>query len=330
MNYAARGLVVTAAIGMAVVAYAPHAVAFEPTNSECIAPANPGGGWDFTCRQVGKALYDLKVVPNPVQVTNLAGGGGGVAFAQVVNKRNDDSDLIVAASSATSTRLAQGAYPGNNMDQVRWLGTVGADYGVIAVAASSELDSLNALMDQIKSDPSSIAIGGGSAVGGWDHLKVLIAAQAAGIEDVRTIKYVAFEGGGEAVTQLVGGHLQAFSGDISEAIGFVESGDIKILAVLSPERLPGDFDKFPTAVEQGIDAVGANWRGFYAPGGMSDDAYDFWAGAIADVYASDEWKEVMASNGLMPLDLSGAAFQDFVSEQVAATEQLSKDIGLIK
>jgi len=326
----ARHVASAAAVFLAVGMFSAPALSFEPGNSECIAPANAGGGWDFTCRQVGKALYDLKIVPDPVQVTNMAGGGGGVAYADVVNKRNDDNDLIVAASSATSTRLAQGAYPGNTMDQVRWLGTVGSDYGVIAVAADSDINSLTDLMDKIKADPSSIAIAGGSAVGGWDHLKVLIAAKAAGIDDIRKIKYVAFEGGGEAVTQLLGGHVQAFSGDLSEAKGFVDSGDIKVLAVLAPDRLPGDFAKFPTAKEQGIDAVGANWRGFYAPGGMSDDAYNFWVDAVAKVYVSDEWKDIMANNGLMPLDLSGDAFQAFVADQVAKTEALSKEIGLIK
>ena len=185
-------------------------------------------------------------------------------------------------------------------------------------------------MVKLKADPSSIAIAGGSAVGGWDHLKVLIAAKAAGIDDIRKIKYVAFEGGGEAVTQLLGGHVQAFSGDLSEAKGFVDSGDIKILAVLAPDRLPGDFAKYPTAKEQGIDAVGANWRGFYAPGGMSDDAYSFWVDAVAKVYASDEWKTIMANNGLMPLDLSGDAFQAFVADQITKTQALSKEIGLIK
>ncbi len=306
------------------------AQAFEPDATECIAPAGAGGGWDFTCRQVGKALYDLKIVPSPVQVTNLSGGGGGVAYAEVVNKRNSDNNLIVAASSATSTRLAQGAYPGNTMDQVRWVGAIGSDYGVIAVSAKSDINSLAALMDKIKADPSSIAFAGGSAVGGWDHLKVLIAAKAAGIDDIRKIKYVAFEGGGEAITQLLGNHVQAFTGDLSEAQGFVESGDIKVLAVLAPERLPGDFGKFPTAKEQGIDAVGANWRGFYVPGGMSDDAYDFWVSAIKKVYDSAEWKKIMSDNGLMPLNASGADFQKFVADQVAATTAMSKEIGLIK
>ena len=302
---------------------------FSPENPECIAPANPGGGWDFTCRQVGKLLQDEGLIDSTMQVVNLAGGGGGVAYAEVVNKRNDSNDLIVAASSATTTRLAQGAFPGNTMDQVRWLASVGADYGVIAVAKDSEIADLPALLEQIKTDPSSISVAGGSAVGGWDHLKVLIAADAYGIDDVRSVKYIAFDGGGEAVTQLLAGSVQAFTGDASEAKGFVDSGDIRVIAVLAPERLEGDFADFPTAKEQGVDAVGANWRGFYAPGGMSDEAYDAWVAKIGELYASDQWKEVMATNGLAPLDLQGEAFQQFVADNVAEIEAISKEIGII-
>ncbi len=306
------------------------ALAFEPEQPECIAPANPGGGWDFTCRQVGKSLQDQNLIPQTMQVVNLAGGGGGVAFAEVVNKRAESNDLIVAASSATATRLAQGAYPGNTMDQVRWLATIGADYGVIAVAKDSDIASLTDLLDRIKADPRSIAVAGGSAVGGWDHLKVLIAAKEYGIDDVRGVKYIAFDGGGEAVTQLLAGSVQAFTGDISEAKGFVDSGDIKVIAVLAPERLPGEFAAFPTAVEQGVNAIGANWRGFYAPGGMSDEAYDYWVGAIGTLYDSPEWKEVMAANGLAPLNLRGAEFEEFVAKSVASITEISKEIGIIK
>ncbi|SHI46856.1 putative tricarboxylic transport membrane protein [Palleronia salina] len=316
-----------------VVVAAPFAAVaqdFTPDNPECIAPANPGGGWDFTCRQVGKSLQDAGLIPSTMQVVNLSGGGGGVAFAEVVNKRSDDNDLIVAASSATATRLAQGAYPGNSMDQVRWLGSIGADYGVIAVAADSEIDTLPELLEQVQENPSEVNFGGGSAVGGWDHLKVLIAAQDAGVEDVRDVKYIAFAGGGEAVTQLLAGSLQAFTGDLSEAQGFVESGDIKVLAVLAPERLSGEVSEMPTAREQGIDAIGANWRGFYAPGDMSDAAYDYWVGQLDTLYDSDEWKAVMEANGLAPLDLHGAEFESFVAESVSNIENLSREIGILQ
>ena len=146
--------------------------------AECIAPANPGGGWDFTCRQIGKILYDIGQVDSPVQVTNKAGGGGGLAFAEVVNERNDDPDLIVAASQATATRLAQNAYGGATADQVRFVGAIGADPGVIVVAADSPLNSLDDLMNAIKGG-EDVSFAGGSAAGGFDHLQALMLAKNA-------------------------------------------------------------------------------------------------------------------------------------------------------
>lgn len=326
MKHVTRGL---AAAVLATVPFAGMAQEFTPEQPECIAPAAAGGGWDFTCRQVARVLREEGMIDGSMRVQNLSGGGGGVAYAEVVNKRSDEDDLIVAASTATATRLAQGAYPGNTMDQVRWLGTIGADYGVIGVSPDSEFETLPDLMDALKEDPKQISIGGGSAVGGWDHLKVLMAAQEAGIEDLRAIKYIAFSGGGEAISQLLAGSLQAYTGDISEAIGFVKSEDLRVLAVLSPERLDGDFADFPTAKEQGLDVVGANWRGFYAPGEMSDDAYDWWVSQLDTMYSSDAWKEVMKNNGLADLDLQGEEFRSFVSDSVSEIESISKEIGLI-
>ncbi|WMS41901.1 tripartite tricarboxylate transporter substrate-binding protein [Acuticoccus sp. MNP-M23] len=322
-----------AAIAAALAAAVPTAAsaqAFTPERPECIAPASAGGGWDFTCRQVARVMRETGLIEGSMRVQNLSGGGGGVAFAEVVNKRDDENDLIVAASTATATRLAQGAYPGNTMDQVRWLGTIGADYGVIGVRPESDIKDLSQLMTALKDTPRDISIGGGSASGGWDHLKVLIAAQKAGVEDLRAIKYVAFAGGGEAISQLLAGSLQAYSGDLSEAMGFVASGDLRVLAVLAPERLEGDFSAFPTAKEQGVDVVGANWRGFYGPGKMSDEAYDWWVGQLDTMYDSQEWKAVMEQNGLAELDLHGKEFNEFVAQSVSEIETISRQIGLIQ
>ena len=183
--------------------------------AECIAPANPGGGWDFTCRQIGKILFDIGQVDQPVQVTNLAGAGGGLAFSTVVNERNDDPELIVAASSATTTRLAQNAYGGATADQVRWVGAIGADPGVIVVAADSPYQNLKDLIDAIKADPASVAFAGGSAVGGFDHMKPLQVLLADGFTDITKVKYIGVDGGADAITQTIGGFTQAMTGDMS-------------------------------------------------------------------------------------------------------------------
>ncbi len=297
--------------------------------TECIAPANAGGGWDFTCRQVGKILYDLKLVPNPVQVTNMAGAGGGLAFSNVVNERNTDDDLIVAASSATTTRLAQNAFGGATADQVRFVGAIGADPGVIVVAKDSPWQNLTDMVEAIKADPASVTFAGGSAAGGFDHMKPLQILKKAGFDDVRAIKYIGVDGGADAITQTIGGHTQAMTGDMSEIIGFIKSGDVRVLAVMTNERVPG-FEDIPTAKEQGFDVIAVNWRGLYVPKGISDDAFTMWASKLQAVADSAEWQEVMKSNGLAPFTLVGNDFQSWVDGVIAETTELSKEIGVIQ
>ena len=297
--------------------------------AECIAPANPGGGWDFTCRQIGKIMHDIGAVEQPIQVTNMAGGGGGLAFNHVVNERSDDADLIVAASSATSTRLAQDAYAGRTADEVRFVGAIGADPGVIVVAKDSPHQSLEDLVNAIKEDPSSVAFAGGSAVGGFDHLKPLMILRKAGFDDITKVKYIGVDGGADAITQTVGGFTQAMTGDMSEIVGFLKNGDVRALAVLTEERVPG-FEDIPTAKEQGFDVVAVNWRGLYVPKGISDERFAEWADKLQQVADSQEWKDAMAANGLAPFTKVGDDFQSYVDGVVEETRQLSKDIGVIQ
>ncbi len=297
--------------------------------AECIAPANPGGGWDFTCRQIGKIMYDIGAVDKPVQVTNMAGAGGGLAYNHVVAERNDDADLIVAASSATTTRLAQNAYAGMTADQVRFVGAIGADPGVIVVGKDSPFQSLNDLVDAIKADPGSVAFAGGSAVGGFDHLKPLMILQRAGFTDIAKVKYIGVDGGADAITQTVGGFTQAMTGDMSEVVGFLKAGEIRVLAVLTEERVPG-FEDIPTAKEQGYDVVAVNWRGLYIPKGVSDEVFNSWAEKLRMVADSDEWKEAMVANGLAPFTKVGGDFQSYVDGLVKEVADLSRELGVIQ
>jgi len=297
--------------------------------TECIAPANPGGGWDFTCRQIGKILYDIGQVPNPVQVTNMAGGGGGLAYNHVVSERNTDNDLIVAASQATATRLAQNAFAGMTADQVRFVGAIGADPGVIVVGKDSPFQSLNDMVNAIKADPGSVAFAGGSAAGGFDHLKVLMILKETGFTDIRKVKYIGVDGGADAITQTVGNFTQGMTGDMSEIVGFLKSGEVRALAVLTEERVPG-FEDIPTAKEQGIDVVAVNWRGLYVPKGISDADFEAWGNKIKAVAESQEWKDAMAANGLAPFTKVGGDFQSWVDGVIADTVVLSKEIGVIQ
>ena len=297
--------------------------------AECIAPANPGGGWDFTCRQIGKIMFDIGAVEQPIRVTNMAGAGGGLAYNYVVAERNDDADLIVAASSATSTRLAQNAYAGMTADRVRFVGAIGADPGVIVVAKDSPFKSLGDMIGAIKENPGSVTFAGGSATGGFDHIKPLMLLRRAGFTDIRKVKYISLDGGADAITQTIGGFTQAMTGDMSEVVGFLKAGEIRVLAVLTDERIPG-FEDIPTAKEQGFDVVAVNWRGLYIPRGVSDETFAMWAGRLQKVADSAEWKQAMAANGLAPFTKVGGDFQSYIDGVVAEVRKLSKELGVIQ
>ncbi|WP_340109755.1 Bug family tripartite tricarboxylate transporter substrate binding protein [Pikeienuella sp. HZG-20] len=295
---------------------------------ECIAPADPGGGWDFTCRTVGRLLTELAIVDGNVQVVNMPGGVGAVAFANVASKRADDPDLLVATSTVGITQIAQGKYPGG-VDDMRFIAMLGADVGVIAVPADSEYATTADLLAAMKADPTSVVTAGSSGAGGWDHIRLLQLAQAGGVAELNKLRWVQFDGGGPAVTQMLGGQVDAVSTDLGEIAGFVESGDIKILAALSDDPIPA-FPDIPTAISQGYDVTGYNWRGFYTGGDVSDEAYQKWVDDLKTLYDSEEWKTAATSSGLIPIWRGGDEFVAYVAEQDETMAEISREIGVIK
>ena len=316
-----------AACALAVPAYAQE---FTPENVECIAPAAPGGGWDFTCRTVGRLLDELDLVPGTVQTTNIVGAVGAVAYANVAADRASDEGLIVATSTVGVTQIAQGKYPAD-IDAMRWLAMLGADVGVLLVDAESDFGSMQDVLDAVVADPSSVVTAGSSGIGGWDHLRFLMLAEEAGVpaDQLGDIRWVEFSGGGDAVTQLMGGHVDAVLTDIGEIGGFIQAGDVNALAVMADERLEA-YPDIPTAMEQGIDAEGYNWRGFYMGGEVSDEAYDGWVSILEELYNSDAWQRAATEAGLTPIWRGGQEFEEFVRASEERATEISRAIGVIE
>jgi putative tricarboxylic transport membrane protein len=300
------------------------------SGTECLAPAGAGGGWDFTCRVPGAQLMQkLDLIDGAMKVVNMSGSGGGKAFSHVVTTRNTDEKLIVAASAATATRLAQKVYGNYRADDVRWVGALGMDYGVIVVGKNSPYKTLDDLMKKLKNDPAKNPIVGASSKGGWDHLKALLVAKEAGIKNLRGINYIPFDNGAKALLEVVAGRAAAFTGDSSEIIGQLQAGEVRVLAILSDKRVPALGDA-KTAREQGYDVVGGNWRAFYAPAGISDEAYNYWVSTVKAVAMSPEWTELRVKNGLAEFTSFGKDFDQFVRKQIENVTELSKELGIIK
>ena len=224
-------------LGLSLALAAAAACAGPLDKTECIAPAKPGGGFDLTCKLAQSALTDGKFIADPMRVTYMPGGIGAVAYNAVVAQRPAENNTIVAYSGGSLLNLAQGKFGRYNENDVRWLAAVGTDYGAIIVADSSPFKSLKDLVAAIKADPTKVVFGAGGTVGSQDWMKAALTAKAAGL-DPRKMRFVAFEGGGEASTALQGGHVQVYSGDASEAEEQMKAGARISVSTVTRDSMP--------------------------------------------------------------------------------------------
>ncbi|WP_246231969.1 Bug family tripartite tricarboxylate transporter substrate binding protein [Sinorhizobium alkalisoli] len=299
----------------------------EPAKPECIAGAKPGGGFDLTCRLAANALLEAKQISKPMAVTYMEGGVGAVAYNHVIAKRGSDPNVITAASSGSALLIAQGKFGQYDETAVHWLGALGADYGVLVVSADSPYKTLGELVEAYKASPEDFAIGGGGAVGSQDWMKGSLLAKAAG-QDPKKMRYAALEGGGAVLTALEGGHVKVGSGDAAEMVKHHVAGKVRILAVMAPERLPGELADVPTAKEQGFDIEWPIWRGYYVGKDVSDADYQWWVNAFETASKTPEFAKELEARGLFEFTLLGKDFEDRVKADVERFKILAKEAGM--
>ena len=295
---------------------------------EFIAPANPGGGWDLTCRSSAKVLQEAKIVPVPVTVINKPGGFGAVVWNDIVRNRRTDDHTLVAFSSVLTTQLALKNIKGTYKD-ITPIASLFVDYGVIAVKKGSPYKTLKDLLAAMKQNPAQISAAGSSPPGALDHIKLCLMAQAFGIVP-KDIRYVAFDGGADALAALLGGHVTAFVGDAGEIAAHSEAGTVLPLATLSPQRLHGFYKNIPTAKEAGVDVISGNWRGFYGPPEMPKPAVAYWEQALGKMVKEAGWKQVLDQNAWIDLFQTGDKLQGMLTTELANYEKILKGLGMVK
>lgn len=297
------------------------------TRPECIAPANPGGGFDLTCRVAQAGLAEQ--LKQPLQVTFMPGGIGAVAYNLFNTTRTDDGNAIVAFSTGSLLNIATGKYGAWTENDVRWLASAGTDYGAVVVRANSPFQTLKDVMDAAKANPAGLVFGAGGSVGSQDWMKAAILLKAVGA-DPRKMRYVAFDGGGESIAALLGGSIQIYTGDVAEQAAHIGAGTMRVLAVLSPERLGPPYDAFPTAREQGYDVVWPIVRGYYMGKNVSDADYNAWVTAFNAAYATETFTKNQAEKGLLPFNIAGPEFAAQMKAGVASMRTIAREAGLIQ
>jgi putative tricarboxylic transport membrane protein len=322
------GWLLLAAVAGVLALHAPAMAAWEPKGQlECIAPSNPGGGWDAICRTTATVLQKAGITKETMYVTNMPGGSGAVAIANVITKRKGDTNLLVAASNSLTLTIAM-KRTAHTFNDVIPLAQVGAEMGGFFVKADSKYKTLADLANALKKDPKAASFAGGSAPGSLDHIKAAVFAKAIGV-DATKVSYVPFQGGGEAMTSLLGGHTDVAALDLSEAAGQLEAGKVRCLAVLSDKRST-KFKDIPTTYEQNVKATFPIWRGLYMAPGVPAEAVQFWSGAIQKMTATADWNTNRERLGWEPVYKFGDDFGKFVKDETTSMQSLLKELGFLK
>ena len=319
MQFIARTF--AAALGVLVLAVALVAPATAQTLKMMI-PANPGGGWDQTGRNLAAAMQSAGLVKS-VQFENKGGAAGTIGLAQFVNSSKGDPNALMVGGMV----MIGGIHLTNspvNLTMVTPVARLTSEYEVVVVPANSPIKTMADLVKLFKADPGKVSWGGASA-GGTDHILIGLIAKATGADSTK-INYVPFKGGGEAVAAIVGGHVTAGVSGLGEFSEQIKGGRLRALAISSTHREEG----IPTLKEQGIDVELGNWRGVFAAPGITTAQRDTLVKLVQNTTNTPAWKATLEKLGWTGVFLGGDQYKTFLEEDTQRIAAIIDSLGIKK
>ncbi|QJQ94057.1 MULTISPECIES: tripartite tricarboxylate transporter substrate binding protein [Halomonadaceae] len=313
----------------AAVAFGSTAQAQEwtPTrNVEFVAPANPGGGWDTLVRTTSRVIQQEGLAERSFAAINVPGGGGAVAWAQIARDSGNPHKLFATSPPIILVPLA-GTSRHDHTDFTP-IARLITDYSIILVPADSPYESLNDLIDAMRENPG-LSVGGGSAPGSMDHISLAGLASTAGL-NAADVNYIPFSGGGEAMTSLMGGHVEAVITGAGEAAGQLgQNSDIRAIGLSAPERLEGPLADVPTYVEQDIDYTFDIWRGVMGTPDMPAEAVAYYEDLFAQMLETEGWQSARDQLGWIDAYQDSETFGNFLDEQKEQFSEVLSGLGLL-
>jgi putative tricarboxylic transport membrane protein len=290
-----------------------------------IIPGGAGGGWDTTARGVGEALARSGIV-DISSYENLSGGGGSRAMAHLIETADRQQNTLMISSSPIILRSLREIYPQSYRDLTP-VASVIVDYGAFVVRVDSPYVKWQDVIDDFLINPRGVNVAGGSSRASMDHIIAALAFKKSGV-DANQLKYIPYNAGGHAMVGLLSGETQLLSTGLSEAITLADQGEVRILAMTAPKRLDR-YPDVPTLAEQGIPAVFANWRGFFAAPGISAEQFDQFVSLLAKMYETQEWQDIRENRGWTDFFVSGEDFVAFLGQQELEMAALLRELGLL-
>jgi putative tricarboxylic transport membrane protein len=286
-----------------------------------IAPAAPGGGWDQTARVMQQALQANSLVGTS-SVENIAGAAGTIGLARFVSADRGNADVAMVSGLIMLAAIVTHRSP-LTLHDVTPIARLTGEYEVIVVPVTSPFRSLSDLIGAFKQHPESISWGGGSA-GGTDQILAGLVADAVGVSP-RRVNYIAFSGGGESMSAILGGQVTAGINGLAEFAPHIAARSVRVLGISSAERLPG-LDA-PTLREQGIDIELENWRSIVAAPGIGSADKKRLEALIAAMVQSRTWREALERFRWNDRYLAGDDFVRFQLAEEARVQAILRKLG---
>jgi putative tricarboxylic transport membrane protein len=298
------GLLLSAAMPCAVLAQG-----WKPTKDvEFVIPFGLGGGADLMARVIHKIIVDEKLVPVSIAPVNKPGGGGAAGIGYVAASRKADPHTLILING--STQITPILNPqAKTLTEVTPVMNMMLDDFLLFVRADAPWKSAADFVKDAKGKPAkSVAFSTG---GTTDVMAVTVLSKATGVQ----YNTVSFNSGGEALTALLGGHVQASMGNPLEFMGQLQGGKVRALGVVRDQRFPG-LKNVPTFQEQGIKTPNFQmWRGIAIPKDAPDAARVYWEGVMTKVNNSAAMKKYYADNVAQAASIPGKQFNDFLARQ---------------
>jgi putative tricarboxylic transport membrane protein len=263
-----------------------------------IVPFAAGGGSDVSGRTIAAGLE--KVTGRTFTTENREGGSGAVGYSYFLSQRGNPNVLLASETALLALPLTQKVkFDYTSFTPIMKLGD---DYTVIVVKADSPYRSCRDVVSAAKAGPVVAAVSGAASL---DEVVFSL------IEQNQKVKFdrVPFESGGEVLAALLGDQIDVASLNPSEVVGQLESSDLRALCTSADKRYDyRALAQIPTMKEEGIDVSFAQWRGFIAPGGISDEAKQYWIDAGTKFAGSPEYTAYIKDNLMQSNALYGDEF----------------------
>ena len=296
-------------------------------NIEIVVGSSAGTGTDRTARLMQKIWQEQKAVPVPTTVVNKPGGGGAVSWAYLGPKAGDGHYLLVTSYNLVTNHIT--GRSNVNYTDFTPVSLLISEYIGYAVRADSPYKTLGELARALRDDPGAVPIGTSSSAGGANHIAIGLLAKAAGA-DVKKLKVVIYNGGGEALAGALGGHVALWVNSASSIAPPYAAGTMRPLAIASPQRLPGALAALPTATEVGLPVVADNWRLVVAPKGLSSAQVAYWDNAFKALTQSEEWNKDLAAAHMSNSYRNSADTTRYIAQQYGEIRGMLTELGLAK